>query len=299
MSVISAVSGVRKGRIITQDRCCDADVKFSLKRCLSINMLHCNNLVPILKCPKKVLDTETVSPKNMAQTMADVMSRSKEIASKFMLNQAGARDDRFDPVQLGEQFLKNMAQVGFDLQTLMKAQAEFWQDSIALWQKVALGAMGQSDQGFIGPDADDRRFKSDAWNDGVVFNFIKQFYLLASRYVMAAAESVSGWMKKREQFNFYTCQFVDAMAPTNFALTNADILKKDYGLPMQESGQGFQNILIDIERRQGQLKTRMVDTEAFELGCNLALTPGKVILQNELIQLIQYEPTTKVVSRRC
>ncbi len=141
---------------------------------------------------QKSPDSETVSPKNMAQTMADVMSRSKEIVSKFMLNQAGARDDRFDPVQLGEQFLKNMAQVGFDLQTLMKAQAEFWQDSIALWQKVALGAMGQSDQGFIGPDVDDRRFKSDAWNDGVVFNFIKQFYLLASRYVMAAAEPVSG-----------------------------------------------------------------------------------------------------------
>ena len=66
---------------------------------------------------QKSPETETVSPENMAQTMADVMSRSKEIASKFMLNQAGARDDRFDPVQLGEQFLKNTLQVGFDPQT--------------------------------------------------------------------------------------------------------------------------------------------------------------------------------------
>ena len=123
-------------------------------------------------------DTEAVSPENMAQTMADVMTRSQEIASKFMLNQAGALDDGFDRVQLGEQFLKNMAQVSFDPQTLMKAQAEFWQDSIALWQRAALGALGQSDQGVIEPDADDRRFKSDAWNDGVVFDFIKQYYLL-------------------------------------------------------------------------------------------------------------------------
>lgn len=243
-------------------------------------------------------DTEAVSPENMAQTMADVMTRSQEIASKFMLNQAGALDDGFDPVQLGEQFLKNMAQVSFDPQTLMKAQAEFWQDSIALWQRAALGALGQSDQGVIEPDADDRRFKSDAWNDGVMFDFIKQSYLLASRYVMAAAESVSGVDdKKREQFNFYTRQFVDAMAPTNFALTNPDVLKRTLDSQGENLVRGFQNILTDLERGEGQLKTRMVDTDAFDLGRNLALTPGKVILQNDLIQLIQYEPTTKAVSR--
>ena len=104
-------------------------------------------------------------------------------------------------------------------------------------------------------------------------------------------------MKKREQFNFYTRQFVDVMAPTNFALTNADILKSTMDSQGENLVKGFQNILIDLERGKGQLKTRMVDTEAFELGRNLALTPDKVILQNELIQLIQYEPTTKAVSR--
>ena len=94
-------------------------------------------------------------------------------------------------------------------------------------QRAALGALGQSGQRVIEPNADDRRFKSDAWGDGHVFDFIKQSYLLASRYVMAAAASVSGVDdKKREQINFYTRQFVDAMAPTNFALTNPDVLKR-------------------------------------------------------------------------
>ena len=74
---------------------------------------------------QKSSDTETVSPENMATTMADGMSRSQEIASKFMLNQAGALNDGFDPVQLGEQFLKNMAQVSFDPQKRIRAQVEF------------------------------------------------------------------------------------------------------------------------------------------------------------------------------
>ena len=248
--------------------------------------------------PQKRPDTQAVSPEDMAQTMAEVMSRSQDIASKFMLRQAGHLADGFDPVQLGEQFLKNMAPASFDPQVLMKAQAEFWQDSIALWQRAALGALGQSGQGVIEPDADDRRFKSDAWGDGHVFDFIKQSYLLASRYVMAAAESVSGVDdKKRDQINFYTRQFVDAMAPTNFALTNPDVLKKTMDSKGENLVRGFQNILTDLERGEGQLKTRMVDTDAFELGRNLALTPGKVVLQNDLIQLIQYEPTTKAVSR--
>ncbi len=248
--------------------------------------------------PQKSPEAEAVSPENMAKTMAEVMARSQQLLSKFMLRHAGNLGAGFDLAQLGEQFYKNMAQASFDPQILMKAQAEFWQDSIALWQRAALGALGEPDQGVIEPDADDRRFKSDAWGDGHVFDFIKQSYLLASRYVMAAAGSVSGVDdKKRDQINFYTRQFVDSIAPTNFVLTNPDVLKKTMDSKGENLVRGFRNILTDLERGEGQLKTRMVDTDAFELGRNLALTPGKVVLQNDLIQLIQYEPTTKAVSR--
>ena len=230
--------------------------------------------------------------------MADVVARSQQIAAEFMVNQAGHLAGSFDPVQLGEQFLQNMAQFSFDPEALMHAQAEFWQASLALWQQTALGTLGETGQKVIEPEADDRRFKSDAWDDGHVFDFIKQSYLLASRYVIAATESVSGIDdKKREQIDFYTRQFVDAMAPTNFALTNPDVLKKTIESKGENLVRGFQNILDDLERGEGQLKTRMVDTEAFDLGRNLALTPGKVVLQNDLIQLIQYEPETTTVNR--
>ena len=93
--------------------------------------------------PKKSPDPEPVSPEKMAKTMADVMSRSQEFGSQFILSQAGHLAGGFDPVQLGERFLKNMAQASFDPPVLMKAQTEFWHSSIALWQQAALGVRGQ------------------------------------------------------------------------------------------------------------------------------------------------------------
>ena len=234
----------------------------------------------------------------MAETMADVIARSQQIAADFMTNQSGHLAGSFDPVQFSEQFLKNMAKFSFDPRALMEAQAEFWQASLTLWQQTAMGALGESGQKLIEPEAGDRRFRSEAWDDGHVFDFIKQSYLLASRYVIAATESVSGIdEKKRQQINFYTRQFVDAMAPTNFAMTNPDVLKRTVDSKGENLVKGFKNILDDLERSEGQLKMRMVDSEAFDLGHNLALTPGKVVLQNDLIQLIQYEPATPTVSK--
>jgi polyhydroxyalkanoate synthase len=230
--------------------------------------------------------------------MADVIARSQQIAADFMAHQMGHFAGSLDPIKLREQFLENISQVSFDPEALAHAQTEFWQASLALWQQTALGTLRGSDQKVIELEADDRRFRSDAWDDGYVFDFIKQSYLLASRYVIAATESVSGIDdKKRERINFYTRQFVDAMAPSNFALTNPDVLKKTIESKGENLVKGFQNILDDLERGEGQLKTRMVDTKAFDLGHNLALTPGKVVVQNDLIQLIQYEPETATVNR--
>ena len=194
--------------------------------------------------------------------------------------------------------MQNLAQMRFDPEALMTAQIEFWQDSMNLWHQTMFGASNGQREKVIEPSAGDYRFKSGSWDDGHVFDFIKQSYLLASRYVMAATASAEGLdQKKKEQINFYTRQFVDALAPTNFVMTNPDVWKKTVESKGENLVKGFQNILDDLERGEGRLKTRMVDTSAFELGKNVAVTPGKIVYQNELIQLIQYEPTTATVSR--
>ena len=124
--------------------------------------------------PPEHSSPSAVDPERLAETMVSVIARSQRIAAEFMANQSGHLAGSLDPVQLAEQFLKNMAQFSFDPQALMKAQAEFWQGSLALWQQTALGALGASGQKVIEPEADDRRFRSDAWDDGHVFDFIKQ-----------------------------------------------------------------------------------------------------------------------------
>src|SRR6202023_2461410 len=98
--------------------------------------------------------------------------------------------------------------------------------------------------------------------------------------------------------DFYTRQFVDAIAPSNFLLTNPEVLRTTLESGGENLVRGLQNLLGDLERGKGRLSIRMTDTEAFRIGENIAVTPGKVVYQNDLMQLIQYAPTTEKVKRR-
>src|SRR5204862_2392305 len=99
--------------------------------------------------------------------------------------------------------------------------------------------------------------------------------------------------QKKNKFDSFTRQYIDALAPSNFALTNPEVFRETIATGGQNLVRGMHNLLDDIERGNGQLKISMTDSKAFELGVNIATTPGKIVFQNELIQLIQYEPTTK------
>jgi poly[(R)-3-hydroxyalkanoate] polymerase subunit PhaC len=159
--------------------------------------------------------------------------------------------------------------------------------------------MGHDAEPVIAPAKDDRRFKDAAWQDNQLFDFVKQSYLLTARWLQSTVQSVEGLEDKTaRKIDFYTRQFVDAMAPSNFVLTNPEVLRATMESGGENLVKGLQNLLDDLERGKGQLKIRMTDLEAFEVGQNIAVTPGKVIYQNDLIQLIQYAPTTKEVAKR-
>ena len=169
-------------------------------------MVHCNKLW------KTILNSnQTEAPvpdlTDLAATMVDVMVRSQKIASNFMSQHGGELAGSFDPDKLSDSFAKNFADLQIDPAVLGQAQADFWQSSVALWQQAALGALGGSAKKVIEPDSSDYRFRSDSWNDGHLFDFIKQSYLLASRYVMEATASAKGMdQKTREQAQFFTRQ---------------------------------------------------------------------------------------------
>ncbi len=138
----------------------------------------------------------------------------------------------------------------------------------------------------------DRRFASKDWQENPVFDFLKQSYLLSSDLLMKTAENMPVDEESQKKLRFYTKYFVDAMSPSNFALTNPDVMRQAIETKGQSLVDGLHNLLADMEK--GRIS--MTDESAFELGKNLAVTPGAVVFENDLIQLIQYSPSTETVS---
>ncbi|MBN8929595.1 MAG: class I poly(R)-hydroxyalkanoic acid synthase, partial [Rhodospirillales bacterium] len=144
-----------------------------------------------------------------------------------------------------------------------------------------------------------RRFKDDAWKENEVFDFIKQSYLLSARFVQDVVRQVDGLDPKTAQkVDFYARQFIDAMSPSNFLLTNPEVLRKTAETGGENLLKGLNNLLADLERGRGKLSIKMTDMDAFKVGQNIGVSPGKVVFQNDLMQLIQYTPATDKVLKR-
>src|SRR5439155_25785886 len=136
-------------------------------------------------------------------------------------------------------------------------------------------------------------------SDTALFDCIKQSYLPAARTVQGAVKNVEGLDEKTaRKVDFYTRQYVDALAPSNFAMTNPEVLRATIDTRGENLLNGLRNLLDDLERGKGRLAITMTDMAAFKIGENVATTPGKVVYQNDLIQLLQYAPATETVKRR-
>ena len=146
--------------------------------------------------------------------------------------------------------------------------------------------------------APDKRFKHPEWAENAIFSLIRDSYLLSARAILSAVRGVKGLDEETSRkVEFYTKQFVDALAPSNFAATNPQVLSKTIETGGENLLSGLTNLLNDLQRGKGRLSVTMTDMNAFRLGENIATTPGKVVFQNELIQLIQYTPMTQHVRK--
>jgi len=237
-------------------------------------------------------------PALVSRTMADVAERSQRIVADFLKRQADTPGEA-DPMHIGNAFLDMTTRLMTNPAKLMQAQIGFWQDYLTLWQHTARRMMGEPAPAVIAEDQKDKRFKDDAWRQNEVFDFIRQSYLLSARYMQGLVHDAEGMDERTAQkVDFYTRQFVDAMSPTNFALTNPEVLRRTAETGGENLLKGLSNLLIDLERGQGNLRIRMTDESKFKVGENIAVTPGKVVYQNDLMQLIQYTPTTEKVLKR-
>jgi polyhydroxyalkanoate synthase len=177
---------------------------------------------------------------------------------------------------------------GFNDPATLARVGDFWSDSLKLWQRfLDPQAAADGAQAAI----KDKRFKSEAWQNPV-FDWIRQSYLMIADQMLKQVDAIEGLdPKQREQFRFATQGVIDAMSPSNFAFTNPDVIQKTIETRGENLLKGLSNMLNDLSK--GQLTH--TDAEAFEVGRNLATTPGKVIYRSPLFELIHYTPTTETV----
>ncbi|HHI82646.1 MAG TPA: class I poly(R)-hydroxyalkanoic acid synthase [Rhizobiales bacterium] len=170
---------------------------------------------------------------------------------------------------------------------LLTRQGRLWQNS---WQRF----MGQDVEPVVPPDPGDRRFKDESWRENPVFDFMRQSYLISADWAKDVVEKAEGVdPHTRKKAGFYTTQLANALSPSNFAFTNPEVLR----LTLESNGANLANGLEALagDIRNGKLKISQTDLAAFKVGQNLASTPGKVIYENRLMQLIQYAPATEQV----
>lgn len=182
---------------------------------------------------------------------------------------------------------------------IVQMQLDWYQKQLALWANVAERMMGKTPTPVATPEKGDRRFNHEDWTQNMVFDFMKQSYLLTANWMLDNVRSVEGLdPKTREKVDFYVRQFIDAAAPTNSPFTNPEVLRKTMETGGKNLVQGLQNLLHDLERGKGQLRISMTDRDAFEIGKNIAVTEGEVVFRNRLIEIIQYTPKTPKVHAR-
>ncbi len=243
---------------------------------------------------------QTPEAEQLTKVLHEVAERSSKILGDFSAKQSESLSAAVrDEMGIAKAFMDLYARLAADPALLASVSMNWWIDSMRVWQSSWMRMLGMQAGPAEEPSKGDWRFKDDEWTKNFLFDYIKQSYLVAARHIQHAVSSVEGLPEESEKkVAFFTRQYVDALAPSNFLLTNPQVLRETLSSGGQNLVKGLNNLLGDIEKGGGQLRISMTDENAFTLGKNVATTPGKVVHQTDLMQLIQYEPRTKDVFRQ-
>lgn len=186
-----------------------------------------------------------------------------------------------------------------DPQKALDAQTRLGTQFLDLWSATLKRAQGEPAQPVAAPEEKDNRFQDPEWSENPVFDFLKQAYLITSRWAEDLVENAEGVDEhSRRKAQFYLRQLSSALSPSNFLLTNPELLRETLKRNGANLVRGMEMLAEDIEAGGGELKIRQSDPTGFKVGVNIATTPGKVIFRNPLMELIQYAPTTDKVLKR-
>jgi polyhydroxyalkanoate synthase len=247
-------------------------------------------------------DVEIVDAAAFARNMAIVAEK----ATALFASLAGQPGDA-DKMQARSDELANVAATLADVaqgyfarpEKLFDAQLRLWRQHTALWQNTWKRMHGEDVEPVAAPQRTDRRFRDKDWEENQVFDFLKQSYLITSKWaqdLVEGAEDVDS--HTRHKANFYVKQIANALSPSNFLVTNPTVLRETMATNGENLIKGLDHLAEDLATGGGELRIKQTDFDAFEVGRNIAVTPGKVVFQNDIMQLIQYAPMTETVHQR-
>jgi len=228
---------------------------------------------------------------NMAATSADQAFRLWEKSISRETSESDPAASVFN--DFADSYMAFSEELAAHPDEVLVKQIKLQQDLMTLYQQTTLKFLGQEAEEVKAPSTSDKRFADPEWSENIVFSYIKQFYLILSDYLVDLSQSTGDLNQHaKDNMRFFTRQFVNAMSPTNCALTNPEVLRKTVETGGENLAEGMEHLIDDMGKSFGGLNVSMTDMAAFKVGRNVATTPGKVVYQNDLIQLIQYEPTT-------
>ncbi len=248
------------------------------------------------KSPKPEIKMENKKKTNMEEMQElteSIAKASQKIISNYFENKSGGNHDNRDIAQTFNELGTKIMNEPKEMEKVQELYKTFFSSQQELWKRITERQSKPTEyKPVIKPSDGDKRFKAPEWDEApYYFDFVKQSYLLVSQLMKQIIETSEIDEKVKKKLNFYSQHYIDALSPSNFIATNPEAIK----LAQETNGQslidGFKNLLSDIDKG----KITQTDMSAFEVGVNLAVTPGAVIYENELIQLIQYTPTTKNV----
>jgi polyhydroxyalkanoate synthase len=203
-----------------------------------------------------------------------------------------------DSLTFAQSLMEASKQMTIDPQTVMQSQIGLLHDHMKLWENMTNKLLGKVTTPYVEAPSKDRRFRDEAWNSSAMYDYIKQGYLINARWLQDGVNNIQGVdPHTAKKLTFFTRQFVDAMAPSNFLLTNPEVMRATLESNGENIVSGMEQLLGDIEKSQGRLRISMTPDDAFTLGKDIATAKGSVVYQNDLMQLIQYEATTKQVHK--
>ncbi|HTE98342.1 MAG TPA: class I poly(R)-hydroxyalkanoic acid synthase, partial [Bradyrhizobium sp.] len=240
-------------------------------------------------------------PEAFAMNLARAMENSGQALAAYLKPRDDAEPKDKPPTELGE-VIKTLGAVAeywlSDKARTTELQIKMGKAYLDLWGSSMRRLAGEQAPPAIEPAPRDKRFSDPEWKSNQFFDFVKQVYLLTTQWAQDLVHNAEGLDPHvRKKAEFYVQQITNALAPSNFVLTNPEILRETLASNGDNLVRGMKMLAEDIEAGHGSLRIRQSDPTNLAVGVNMATTPGKVIFQNELMQLIQYQPATENVLR--